>query len=55
MSIIDYKINGETYYTHLSWLSTRQKRAWNHIPNENKNLALYYALSTLAVVAIVTF
>jgi hypothetical protein len=55
MSIIDYKINGETYYTHSSWLSSRQRRAWNHIPTENKNLALYYALSTLAVVAIVTF
>lgn len=55
MSIIDYKVNGETFYTHETWLSSRQRRAWHNVPAENKNLAVYYALSTLAVAAIVTF
>lgn len=55
MSIIDYKVNGETFYTHETWLSSRQRRAWHHVPTENKNLAFYYALSTLAVAAIVIF
>lgn len=53
MSIIDYKVNGETFYTHETWLSSRQRRAWQNVPTENKNLAFYYALSTLAVAAIV--
>lgn len=55
MSIIDYKINGETFYTHETWLSFRQRRAWNNIPKENSNLAIYYALGTVAVAAIVAF
>ncbi len=55
MSVIDYKINGETYYTHETWLSSRQRVAWHNVPLENTNLSLYYALSTLAVVAIVSF
>lgn len=55
MSVIEYKINGETFYTHENWLSLRQRRAWHNIPAENNNLALYYSLSTLAVVAIVIF
>lgn len=55
MSIIDYKVNGETFYTHETWLSSRQRRAWHNVPTENKNLAFYYALSTLAVAAIVIF
>lgn len=55
MSVIDYKINGETFYTHETWLSSRQRRAWHNIPQENSNLAIYYTLSTVAVVAIVIF
>lgn len=55
MSVIDYKINGETYYTHETWLSLRQRNAFHNIPLENKSLSVYYALSTLAVVAIVIF
>jgi hypothetical protein len=53
MSVIEYKVNGETFYTHETWLSLRQRRAWYNIPTENNNLALYYSLSTLAVVALV--
>lgn len=53
MSVIEYKVNGETYFTHETWLSSRQRRAWYNIPAENKNLAIYYSLSTLAAVAIV--
>lgn len=54
MSVIEYKVNGETFYTHETWLSLRQRRAWHNIPTENNNLALYYSLSTLAVLAIVS-
>lgn len=53
MSVIDYKFNGETYFTNENWLSLRQRRAWHNIPLENNNLAFYYTLSTLAVLAIV--
>jgi hypothetical protein len=55
MSIIEYKVNGETYYTHETWLSSRQRRAWHNIPTENNNLALYYSVGSLALVAIVFF
>jgi hypothetical protein len=31
-AIVPHKINGETYYTHTTWLSGRQRRAWFTIP-----------------------
>jgi hypothetical protein len=31
-TIVPHKINGETYYTHSTWLSGRQRRAWFTIP-----------------------
>lgn len=52
-AIVPYEINGEKYFTHTSWFSERQYRAFHNIPVENNNLALYFGLSTVACAAIV--
>lgn len=53
-SIVPFTFNGETLYTHSSWFSEKQYNGWSSIPQENKNLAFYYSLSTLSLVGIVT-
>ncbi len=52
-SIVPYHLNGEQYFTHTSWFSEKQYNAWNNIPIENHNLAIYSGLSTVAVIGIV--
>lgn len=52
-SIVPYHLNGEQYFTHTSWFSEKQYNAWNNIPVENHNLAIYSGLSTVAVIGIV--
>jgi len=54
-AVIPFSVNGENFYTHTSWFSEKQYNGWASIPQENKNLACYYALSTVAVAGIVAF
>jgi hypothetical protein len=53
-SVIPFSVGGENFFTHTSWFSEKQYNGWASIPEENKNLAAYYALSTVALAAIVT-
>lgn len=50
---VPFTFNGEKFYTHTSWFSEKQYSGWTHIPNENKNLAFYYSLSTVSLIGIV--
>ena len=52
-AVVPFNINGEQFYTHTSWFSEKQYNSWNNIPVENKNLALYFGLSTIGVAGIV--
>lgn len=52
-AVVPFEINGERFFTHTSWLSEKQYNAWSSIPEENKNLALYYSLTTASLFAIV--
>jgi hypothetical protein len=52
-SVVPFEVNGERLYTHTSWFSEKQYNAWSNIPVENKNLALYFSLSTVGIAAIV--
>lgn len=53
-AVVPFEINGEKLYTHTSWFSEKQYNAWSSIPVENRNLALYFSLSTVGVAAIVS-
>ncbi len=52
-AVVPFEINGEQFFTHTSWFSEKQYNAWTSIPIENKNLAFYYALSTVSLFGIV--
>lgn len=52
-AVVPFTFKGEQFYTHTSWFSENQYNAWSSIPAENKNLALYYGISTIGVVGIV--
>ena len=54
-AVIPYSLNGENFFTHTSWFSQKQYNGWSSIPEENKNLAFYYSLSTISLVGIVIF
>ena len=53
MPLITFQKDGQTWYTHSSWLSTTQKRAYYSVAPENNKLSIYYALSALTLSAIV--
>ena len=52
-AVVPFDFNGEKFFTHTSWFSEKQYNAWANIPEENKNLAFYYGLSTVSLFAIV--
>jgi hypothetical protein len=52
-AVVPFNFNGEKFFTHTSWFSEKQYNAWKNIPEENKNLAFYYGLSTVSLFAIV--
>lgn len=51
--VVPLKVNGETLFTHSTWFSEKQYNGWISVPTENKNLALYSSLSTVAFFGIV--
>ena len=53
-AIVPFSINGENFFTHTSWFSEKQYNGWSSVPEENKNLAFYYSLSTISLVGIVS-
>jgi len=54
-AVVPFDINGDKFFTHSSWFSEKQHNAWVNIPVENKNLALYYSLSTVSLIGIVKY
>ena len=53
MSFVSYQKGNQTWYTHSTWLSDRQRRALHFIPQENNTLCWYYTAGILALSAVV--